>query len=224
MAKEQDKSGKVGEQQGETFSFGKEHADALKLLPDLAKAVGTLQQGFKGLNEAVTALKGSGLDPSGKMKGAPKKEDDDGEEEDIDVLDNKGLVKHIEKRVKKVVEPALKRADDAEGAVHLRDLKEQVEKMASDHKDFWDWKEEMGALVKEHPDLSPRRLYSIARAENPKKAAEMDKKYAEKKEESDVPFGGLTPTSGRQRNAKRMNAADAAEAAWEATMSQFNIH
>lgn len=220
-------SGKDDTKQGgggnEDFKFGKEHADALKLLPDLAKSLSTLQQGFKGLNDTVAALKAGSLDASGKSgKGGKKgKEDDEDEDEDIEALDNKGLLKHISKRVGKIIEPAIKKADDAESVAHLNDLKQQVEKLAGEKKDFWDWKEEMGALVKEHPDLSPRRLYSLARAENPKKAAEMDKKYADDGDGEKPKFGGLMPTSGKNKNVKKMNASEAAEAAWQATMGSF---
>src|SRR5690606_20441390 len=113
----------------------------------------------------------------------------------------------------------------------------EVKEVAAENKDFWEWQQEMLALAKQHPTLNPRRLYYLARSENPEKAQAMDKKYksgssedGEAGKEGDgqnkskkipISFGGLTPsgaTGGRKSMQEKMAKSSAADKAWEETV------
>lgn len=93
-------------------------------------------------------------------------------------------------------------------------------------KDFWDYREEMLVIAREQPGLPPERLYRLARAENPAKAAVVDKKYAPK-EAPGAPngrvrlnFGGIPPgQSGTGDRSQNMKAGEAAQAAWLETVA-----
>lgn len=122
------------------------------------------------------------------------------------------------------IQSALERLDEKLSSNNART---DVERTADKNEDFWEWKSEMQQIAKENPGMSATRVYKLARAENPEKASKMDAKYKPKDTPKDEPedkgskskiFGGLEPTSGKSAKATDMSAADAAEAAWEATM------
>lgn len=164
-------------------------------------------------------------------------DDDDDGDDNLEALTNAQLLKKIEARVLKIIKPALEQVDGVADAAVGKEMAEAVKQAAKDHPDFWEWKEEIAALAKKKPSLDPEELYTLVRNKNPDKAVELDgkaKKAAAKKKqdagedvddegEPRVPFGGLTPTSGRNRSAKKMNVAEAVEDAWQKTMGQSGI-
>lgn len=104
---------------------------------------------------------------------------------DFDAMGNGDLAAYVESRISSQIEAAIQKALEpfASEIVGLktgqveRDGKAAVADMQSKHKDFADFKDEMIALAQENPTLSIPRLYAIAKAENPTKAAELDAKY-----------------------------------------------
>ncbi len=156
----------------------------------------------------------------------------------IDDMTGSQLAAHIISQVGDVVKEAVKPVSDQINDVDTRHqtgvTKDLLNKAVGDHKDFWSWKDEMTALVKQHPSLTPESLYTLARNESPKKAVEVDKKLAEakgddldddgKKKEEPQAFGGLTPTSGvsGKEGKSDMKFSEASESAWEKTMKDIS--
>jgi hypothetical protein len=99
----------------------------------------------------------------------------------------------------------------------------EVNGIASSKKDFYEWRTEIGQLVKDTPNLSVARAYTIARSENPEKAKKMDEKYAEKKESTTQGFVGLSPTGGggRGEGAGKLKFNEAAEKAYADVLSEL---
>lgn len=123
-----------------------------------------------------------------------------------------------------------KKVDETSAELTKKEIASQIKELSTAHPDFWDWREEMAALVKSNPYLTPAQVFKLARIDNPEKVDELAKKYTKKDEkkgsdEEDV-FGGLMPTSGRSAKAgsKKLNAKEAASAAWDEIMGPFNIH
>jgi len=188
----------------------------------LVNTVGTLAQGMQSLQQTIqqTAVQQS----------MDNNSDDEDEQEDIgndlEVLSRAEFAQHItnvlSKQFKSQIEEIAKQINEIRTGVQEVDTKTTIKEFAAQHKDFWDWQDELRAIVKETPGISIERAYKLARAENPKKARELDEKYnpseVGKKRQA---FGGLTPTSGRTAKSTKMSAKDAAEAAWEQTMADL---
>ena len=135
----------------------------------------------------------------------------------------------LDKVRKEMIEPVSKELGSHKESVEEAAIGRQVLAAVDDHKDFWDWKDEMIALGGRIPNATPEELYTLARTKNPDRATELDEKYKEagKDEENEegkkTPkggFGGLTPTSGhRTVPNQRMNREQAVGNAWTETMS-----
>jgi hypothetical protein len=103
-------------------------------------------------------------------------------------------------------------------------IRAAVGELASAHKDFNDWRDEMLGLANENRGLAPKYLYQLARANNPDKASKLDKKYNPVDEAAGKPrkisFGGMTPNgaSGSGGKGSKMNMKEATNAAWAETV------
>lgn len=89
--------------------------------------------------------------------------------------------------------------------------------------DFWEFSGEMQELAKENPGTSIERLYRLAKAENPKKAADVAAKSNPPKLNGGkvkLSFGGLTPAqSGTGSRGGKMKGGEASELAWADTVA-----
>jgi len=155
----------------------------------------------------------------------------------LESLSRKDFMEHIVDRFSKVVDSKIKpvatQLDDGQTKQLEKDVAAAVKKAESDHKDFWDWKEEMGKELLKNPYLYPEDAYILVRARDPKKAKEMDEKHlsdeekkkieAAKKKENNPQFGGLTPTSGKTVTSDRMKKEEASELAWQETMGETGV-
>jgi len=156
-------------------------------------------------------------------------DDDGGSPQDLELLSRADFAKHIVKTVEKVVnknvvEPLTQQLQALQANTTRSELTGAVKELRAAHKDFDEWKGEMLSLAKEHPGLPPNRLYKLARAENPDKAAKLDKANAPPIEAPSRPrgFGGLTPNqSGTGSRARNMPGKDAATAAWQDLAAAF---
>ena len=188
-------------------------------LSKLSTGIEALATGFGALGDKIDGMK------PGEKKDDKKKEDFS----DIESLNRKDFLGVILKEVGGLLEDKISPLTDKIGGVEKsasqKGIAEQVKQSQDGHKDFWDWKEEMGAEVKKNPYLTPEDAYVLARTGNSKKAKEMDEKYEDKKNagaggedkerlEKVGPFGGLTPTSGKTVPSENMSTADAAESSW----------
>lgn len=200
-----------------------------KVIQDLLKpiidSVNTLSEGQKGLALEIQGIKSTRTGDDDDDKNKNKKHSDRDLEsmsrtEFLDVIMD-GVGKMLDEKVKPVAERIEKKTE--------KDLEEEVNKAVSqaqkDHKDFWEWKDEMGKELTKNPYLMPEDAYQLARLHNATKAKEMDVKFpseeeVKKQKEEEAAkehpgFGGLTPTSGKTVPSDTMNFDDASEAAWQ---------
>lgn len=148
------------------------------------------------------------------------------EEEALNDLDNNQLVKLILGEVGKVLDEKVgkigEKVDQTNSRLSTAEIKQQIIDLNA--KDFFDWKDEMSALAKENPSLTPKQLYSLVRTDNPDKAAELDEKYRDKSDDDKgKKFLGLMPTSGATMDAddEKLTAKEAGERAWEDIVDEF---
>lgn len=218
---------KGGKGEGEK---GADHSETLlRGLAVVAKGISDMQESNKELLEFMKAQaeKGGGRGDRGQGDGgegggAPKGSLFEGV--DMEQLDRKDfaalLLSKFEERLSHHMKEAVKPLEERVGKVSERlenDLAgREVNAAAGERPDFYEWRPEIAALVKENPSLSVTRAYTIARSENAEKATAMDKKYAKKSESKAEGFVGLSPTGGggRGEGATKMKFSEAAEKAY----------
>ena len=190
----------------------------------LVKTVGTLAQGMGSVQAGLTALSDM------ESRRQTPADDDDEEEEDLGDLETMSradlvstILKTVEKGIDKKLSAVSEKIEGLGNDLESRDIKSEVNTLASDNKDFWDWKEEIRSIAAETPGISVARAYKLARTENPEKAKKLDEKYEPKEEDKKkTGFGGLTPTSSRTGETTKMDKTSAAEAAWLDTMGELD--
>src|SRR3990167_1333366 len=169
----------------------------------LTKSVGLLAEGLKNMEGNQANIVAALAKITDQSKGDVKKglEDQFGDDVDLEQLDRKDFARFIlaqskgdiQGEVKKLSDVMVAKIDDLGGRFESKNAGEQVEKTASDHKDFWEWSNEIKGVLKDNPTLTVRRAYALVRSENPEKAKEMDKKYNQHVDKKQG-FIGLTPT------------------------------
>ena len=188
----------------------------------LVGTVGTLAQSMQTMQETLAQLSERAQQPA-----------DDGDQhqsvdgdllgDDLETLSRadfaKFIIDNLNKQFTTRLEDIQKKLDETRSNVEAVDTKTTIKEFAATHKDFWDWQDELKAIVQETPGISIERAYKLVRAENPQKAAELDKKYSGDGGEQRKAFGGLTPTSGQTAKSTSKSPQEAAEAAWQQAMS-----
>lgn len=202
-----------------------------------------MQKLFKGMvtiiqqqGAALTAIRTDLA--KGPAKGKTKDDDDDDDDDDknvdVDKLSNKEfmalLMKNVGGLLDEKVGGVTKKVDGVMQGVRNKDLTEQFEKLSGKHKDFKEWGDEMNALAKENPTLSLKRLYTLAREENPDKTKTLDEKYADKKDDTKDEglslFGGFRPTTktsgadGKDGKKDKVTIDQALDKAWEEAVAK----
>lgn len=167
-----------------------------------------------------------------------KDDDDDDDDEDVDVnsLDNSAFQKLMMKQLGGLLDEKIgglgTKLDSTVTAINQDKVREQYDKLKVDFPDFDEWAEEMKATAKVNPGLSLKQLYTLVRAEDSKKAKEMDGKYKKdddkkKDDHSLTLFGGFRPTLGKTadgdsgKKAEKLTAEEAGTKAWDETVAKF---
>lgn len=223
--------GGEGERKGEGNKGAEGNEMLLRGLAVIAKGISDMQESNKQLFEHLKAQaekgggeKGNEGEGDGASKGALF------EGVDMEQLDRKDfaalLLSKFEERLEHHMKEAVKPLEERVGKVSER-LEEdlagrEVNAAAGERPDFYEWRPEIAALVKENPSLSVTRAYTIARSENKDKAGKMDEKYT-KKEPAKAAFVGLTPTGGggRGEGATKMKFNEAAEKAYSDVLASL---
>lgn len=186
---------------------------------------------MKNIQESMTGLATSiqgmtkGFDSlDQRLKEIEDLDEDDDKNKKFDSLESMSRKDFLAFTVDQIVEkisPEIKkthdRVDEMDNETRTSNVQSQIKHMEDNHPDFWDWKQEMGEVAKRNPTLNAQEVHQLARANDPKKADELDEKYkSEEDKDKDklVGFGGLTPTSGETKSSENMDKDDAAEAAW----------
>lgn len=186
----------------------------------LAEAAQSTQAGMTQLLEKVESIG----QPKNKVAGAD-------EDVDLETMDRKEFAAYLMSNLRGTMEEGLKPFKQSfqqlDEKIDAHGLSTMIKDFKKDHPDFFEWKAEMQALIKENPTLTPARAYSLARAEaRPERIKEVDAKYGLGKPEqsngADMKFLSLFPANGSSSTTKgagRMKPNEAAEAAWNSVMS-----
>jgi hypothetical protein len=196
-------------------------------LATLNKTMEGIVTGFQQFGEKLERL-------TTVEKSDDKPPDDEGEVEydDLETLGRKDfmavILKGVEKMIKKELEPLSETITGVQQSSEKLTAQQMIKEAEAKYKDFWEWKDEMRGLVERNPYLTAEEAYLLARSQHPDKVKEVDEKYkgpdegkkgeGEEGEESSskvIPFGGLTPTSGKTAPKKEMTTKEAAEEAWK---------
>ncbi len=143
--------------------------------------------------------------------------------EDVDSMTPAQAAQHVlekltgqfENRMSELMGKTEERVQRIADDFYTKDSKEQIDRLASANKDFFEWTNEIRATMKSHPSLSPSQAFNLAKSENPKKVSEMAKKYPAELKETKTRGFGLTPTSSRTTGTGKMSANEAAEKAFD---------
>ncbi len=201
--------------------------------------LGKLQEAISSLPESVQQAVIQGVrtasqesDDARLKAQAEKNEDNDDDDDpgniDLESLDRAGLVGHINKNtenaIKRALKPLVQQLQTTSDAGEADRIRTDFRQAAARFPDFLDWREEMGEIIKKHPELPAEDVYALARSKDPEKVKDIDEKTSKgKKEEDDKvkkAFGGLTPTSGSSiTKDTNKSPEDAANSAWDETMS-----
>lgn len=199
-------------------------AAVLNAMKQLNTNMETMGTGLAALNEKVESV-------GQKSKGST--DDDDDGDVSLEHMSNTELVQHMLKQTTKqfgeMLQPVKEMLENTSNTSNKTAAAVEVREVAAEHKDFWKWQEEMKAIAQEHPNLSIKRIYNLARSENPEKAAKVDEelkaeenkgKEGDQGDKGKGGFGGFTPTSGRSQaldagKEGNLDANKAAQSAWD---------
>lgn len=125
----------------------------------------------------------------------------------------------VENAINKALAPIIDQFGNLQRTVSSNAVGLEMKELTGAHKDFKDWKGEMIELTKQHPTLTLKQLYGLARTENPAKAGELDRKYTPPVPKQ-RPFGGLTPSMNGKSTTSPMDAEEAGRSAYNEVMTR----
>lgn len=210
----------------EDFDFEKLNAT----LTSLGSAMQSVQQSVESLGERVATVERGGN--GGGEPPAPQYQPPSFDSSELESLSRGDFAKYLMNAFSEMLKHEMgqtvgelqKNVQGVQQTTVASEMKREIEKLESEKKDFWDWKSEMIELRKENPNLSISRLYALARAENPDKAQELDKKYtpppADEGKPKEPAFGGFFPSSMNTEENTSMKPDEAATKAWDDTFGQ----
>lgn len=216
----------------EKFDLSKDPA-----FTDLGKMIKGLVVIVQQQGAALTGLRQEVQKSAPATKKGKDKDDDDDEGDDVDVdkLSNKEFMSLMMKNVGSLLDEKIggvtKKVDGVAQTVRTKDITEEYNKLKEKHKDFEEWEDEMKTLSKENPTLSIKRLYTLARQENPDKAKTLDEKHKDPKDEPKddgiTLFGGYRPSTktsgdGDSKDGKKtkLTMDQALDKAWNEAVSK----
>jgi hypothetical protein len=201
----------------------------------IARGISEMQESNKAIAESLKGLsqRGAGDDDGEGDKGNKGGRDDLFSGVDMEQLDRKEFASllltkfqdSLTSHLKESMKPLEERVGQVSSKLEEDLANREVNSAAGQRPDFYEWRPEISALVKENPSLSVTRAYTIARSENADKAKQMDTKYAKK---SDTPARGFTDLSlsptgggGRGEDSGKMKFNEAAEKAYEDVLASL---
>ncbi len=141
------------------------------------------------------------------------------------------IIQQVTEQVTGIVKPVLERQNQAEQQIledkRTREITGIIEAKGDDgrllYPDFQDFIPEIIEIVKENPQISARRAYTLAKNENQKKAKELDTKYNPPPPPKPKPFSftpGGSNTGADGKPAKPLDNAAAFRKAYEAVSAR----
>lgn len=207
-----------------------QHAEQMSLL---TKSVGILAQGLeelRGNQSSITEALAKLAEGTGHSKQEQKEIAQDlfGDDVDMEQLSRKDFAKLIQASIVSAVDQKLSASTekvtgqvaDLASRFESKNASEQINTLAGNNPDFWEWSAEIKQLLQENPTLNVSRAYHLAKAENPDKVAKLAPKY-NKPTTKETPFIGLTPTSSRRgaEGTSKMTSREAANKAFDQVMA-----
>lgn len=203
----------------------------------LVAVVSAMGAGIKGMENTVNSLKQAVEQKGGNNgKQQDQEEEETIDEETINEMKPADLMKMLTKvvtdTVQKQVDGVRKEVSSFRDDVTAKGTRAEIDAFAKENPALMHFVDEMKEIINEMPGISIKRAYALARSENPDKAKQVDAELAkESGKDPDakpkLPFGGLTPTSGTNvgddGKPVQMTPQDAADKAWEETLSQFPL-
>lgn len=203
----------------------------------------SFEENVKTLAQGIAELNALAKQRAQTAQTQPQQQEEEEEESppndiDLETMDRAEYARYITQQVirelKTVLKPVEQKVNQVDQTVLANRLATEVAELSTRHKDFYEWQDEMLSIQREHPNLSVHRLYALARAENPAKATELDKKYSadgggqsdgsrtQEKKTLKVSFGGFAPNgSGGASMNRKMAPREAAIAAWDQVVGEL---
>ncbi len=185
-------------------------------LAGLASLPTMIKEGFANIKESLTVK---------PVEPKPQELSSDA----VDRFTNSELVGHVTDvvlgKVKALVEPLSKGISSISKGSQEDRIRTQISELSRKHPDFDEWAGEMRSVLEGNPSLSNNieDVFMLAKARNPDKVAEIDKKNKAKDGgDQQSNFGGL-PSGGSSGEAERtnMDSKEAALSAWDKTMGNI---
>lgn len=227
--------------------------DLTKQVATLTTLVGTLAGGFDAQKKAIDALTNnvgqlsnmSQEQIKAQQAAAQANQTDDEPEDTFELNDLEGMdrsafmdviLNKVNKGFDKLSEQITGQVDKVKETVSTSNIQVEYDKVVAKNPDFNHYKAEIAELAKQNPEMSIKNMYTLAKANNPEKVAEVTKlikKETEQKQVEDAAedkktkakgYGGLTPTSGqRQELPSDMTQESAGASAWDETMADIEL-
>lgn len=195
-------------------------------LSKLSESLGRIDTTMAALGGRLVTLENGG--------GSSKESDSDSGSKDLsmdlETMDRSQFAEHMSKNLlqiirKEMFEPLSEQIKGTQGRIGKMSAQDELSGMVEKHKDFADWREAMSQRLKGNEQLSLEDAYKLARADDPKKAAELDAKYNPKPKTFDATLGfyGFGDSASTDAKSGKMDAKQAAEAAWSETMANLPL-
>jgi hypothetical protein len=185
-------------------------------------------KGLDKLNDTIEQKVAAKLDGiTGIVQQATKPPEPTYEAPNFEEMSNSELASHmlgtvsdmVEQAINKALAPIVDQFGNLQRTVSTNAVGLEMKELQSAHKDLKDWKDEMIGLATQHPSLGLTDVYKLARANNPAKAGELDRRYNPPPPKP-RPFGGLTPSMSGKASTPPMNAEEAGRSAYNEVMSR----
>ncbi len=161
-------------------------------------------------------------DKKGDDKSDPDDKKGPAKDKDLEDMDRSEFADHLITKMAEVIKPLQTGVEEALRGVKSTTAKGEIERLETEHPEFWKFSEEMKELQKDYPNASVDDLFTLAKGRNPDKVQEIKakaKEDTEKKAKDDKKkepeFSGFMPTSGKSVDDDTMSATDAAAKAFD---------
>lgn len=199
----------------------------------LTKSVGLLAEGLQKMEGNQNDIVATLAKITEQSKGEVREQLDNkfGEDVDLEQLSRKDFAAYIVENASKALTAEMQKVlgevdskvNNLAANFESKNANEQIQKTAESNPDFWEWSQEMKALLQENPTLTVSRAYHLAKSENQEKANKLKAKYDKPAESKKQSIFGLTPTSsiGSRGDTGKMTQREAAEKAFDKIMGDL---
>lgn len=225
--------------------------DLTKQVAALTDLVGKLAGGFDAQNKAINdlttnvgSLSNMNKEQLAAQQAATAAASEEGEQtfdsNDLEGMDRSAFMDVILNKMNKgfdqFSEQMTTKLDNVNNSVSSSNVKSELKEVMDKNSDFNHYKTEISEIAKQNPEMKISDMYTLAKANNPERVAEVDKILKTESDQKQVEdaakgnqnktkgYGGLTPTSGqRQEMPSDMTQDAAGTSAWDETMADIEL-